>query len=253
MNGLPQKEAIDNALWDNYRQTKSVAIRNQILTDYLSIVTINAKRMSAVYKNKAELADIVNQGVIALMECIDRYDPRRGVQFATFASVRVRGSIIDYMRKQDWVPRDIRKLSRQIDEEYGRLQSSYNRPPTDEEVAESLGISSDEYHKTMTHFYTFSLVSYEEILDDASHYREPISEMKVPEQTLQEAELKKVIAGSIDHLNEQERLVVSLYYYEELKLKEIAAVLGLTASRVSQIHTKALQKMKKKLQDYMKE
>jgi RNA polymerase sigma factor for flagellar operon FliA len=138
---------ITQETWDSYHQTKNIAIRNKILTHYLYIVTINAKKMSAVYKNKAELEDIVNQGVIALMECIDRYDWRRGVQFDTFASIRIRGSIIDYIRKQDWIPRDVRKMSILIENMRTELQVSLNRTPTDEEVAESIGKEMNEYQE----------------------------------------------------------------------------------------------------------
>lgn len=244
---------ISGETWDKYHQTKNIGIRNKILIHYLYIVTINAKKMSAVYKNKAELEDIVNQGVIALMECIDRYDWRRGVQFDTFASIRIRGSIIDYIRKQDWIPRDIRKTSILIENMRTELQATLNRAPTDEEVAESIGIGMGEYQKIISQFHSFSVLSFEELLNDASGLKESVSFIKAPDQEMQDQELKAVIAQSIDELNEKERLIVSLYYYEELKLKEIAAILGITTSRVSQIHTKALIKMKKKLSDYINE
>jgi len=244
---------INNEMWDKYQETRNASLRNKILTNYLYIVTINAKRMSGIYKNKAELEDVVNQGVIALMECIERYDWRRGVQFETFASIRVRGSIIDYIRKQDWVPRDVRKKSIHIENVYLEMQTTLNRPPTDEEVAKSIGIGIDEFYKITSQSQSFSLLSYEELLDGAYSFKDQSSSIKLPEQKLQEDEIKNVIASSIDQLNEKEKLVVALYYYEELKLKEIAVVLGITPSRVSQIHTKALIKMKKILCDYIKE
>jgi len=251
---LPKKQAVEitNEMWDKYQATKDIALRNKILTSYLYIVTVNAKKMNAVYKNKAELEDIVNQGVLALIECVDRYDWRRGVQFDTFASIRVRGSIIDYVRKQDWVPRDVRKMSINIENTYAGLQAELHRAPTDEEVAGNIGISTGDLHKVVAQTQSFFMFSYEELLNETCICREPLSAIELPEQKLQNEELKKVIAASIDDLDEKERLVVSLYYYEELKLKEIAAVLGLTASRVSQIHTKALIKMKRVLDDYIK-
>jgi RNA polymerase sigma factor for flagellar operon FliA len=187
--------------------------------------------MSAVYKDKAELEDIVNEGIIALMDCIDRYDPSKGVQFDSFASIRVRGSIIDYLRKQDWVPRDVRKKSIVIGNAYLALKSAKENPPTDEDVAAYLGMDMEELLKITAQSHRFILYSYEELLsDNLTSVREPASELEAPGQNLEEEELKEVIAGSIENLSEKERLVVTLYYYEELKLKEIAAVLGLTAS-----------------------
>ncbi len=245
---------ISNEMWDQYRETKNPCIRNKILTNYLYIVTVNAKRMSAVYKNKADLEDVVNQGVIVLIECIERFDRQRGVQFDTYASIRVRGSIIDYIRKLDWVPRDIRKKSIHIGNVCMELQATLNRPPTDEEVAESIGMEINEFHKIISQSHSFSVLSYEELLTDSfSGIKEPVSTIKIPEQTIQENELKNVIAASIDRLSEKERIIISLYYYEELKLKEIAAVLGITPSRVSQLHAKALMKMRNMVGDYIKE
>jgi len=249
----PELREISEELWDKYQQTKSINIRNKILTAYLYIVTVNAKRMSAVYKNKAELEDIVNQGVIALIECVDRFDWRRGVQFDTFASIRVRGSIIDYLRKQDWIPRDIRKMSLKIENAYLELQAKLNGPPTDEEVADCLGMKMDEYKKILSQANSLIMLSYEELLSDVGGFKEPTSSIKAPEQKIQENELADMITSTIDNLNEKERLIISLYYYEELSLKEIAAILSITPSRVSQIHTKALLKMKHTLSDYIKE
>ncbi len=249
----PELNEINNDLWDKYQETKSIDIRNKILMAYLYIVTVNAKRMSTVYKNKAELEDIVNQGVLALMDCIDRYDWQRGVQFDTFASIRVRGSIIDYLRKQDWIPRDIRKMSLKIENAYLELQTKMDRTPTDKEVAASLGIGMDDFHKVLSQSNSFVTLSYEELLSDIGGFKEPTSSIVAPEQKIQENELTKMVASTIDRLNEKERLIVSLYYYENISLKEIAAILGITPSRVSQIHTKALLKMQLILSEYIKD
>lgn len=254
MNYMQATKEIDinSQLWEKYNETRDVCIRNQILNKYLHIVTINAKRMSGIYKNKAEIEDVVNQGIIALIECIDRYDFRRGVQFESFASIRVRGSIIDYIRKQDWVPRDIRKRFVNMENVYLELQSSLNRQPTDEEVAEHIGVGINEFHKIVSQSQSFSILSFENLLENAYNFKEQASPIDPPEQRIQDEEIKAVLAQAIDKLSEKERLIVSLYYYEELKLKEIAVILGITASRVSQIHTKALMKMEKMLGDYIR-
>jgi RNA polymerase sigma factor for flagellar operon FliA len=248
-----QISKISNEVWEKYKETGNVQLRNKILTEYLDIVVVNARRMSSVYKNKAELDDIVNQGVIALMDCIERFDWTRGVQFDSFASIRVRGSIIDYMRKHDWVPRDIRRKATEISNAYSELYIKLNREPTDADVAEYLGLSIDKFNDIAMQSSNFNLLSYEDLLQDNI---EPLydfnSTIELPEQKLVQEELKKVMAMSIDKLNEKERLIVSLYYYEELKFKEIAVILGITASRVSQLHSKALMKMKKSVEDYIK-
>lgn len=246
-----QKVEVDTDIWDRYRDTHSLSLRNTILTAYLDIVTFNVRRMSGTVKNKADLEDIINEGVIALISCIDKYDPRRGVQFDSFASIRVRGSIIDYIRKQDWVPRNIRKKSIDAENAYIEVQSINGRPATDSEVADRLGMDLSEYNKISSEAYGFALLSYEEFLQqNMLPLKEPTSPIKTPEQNLSEEELKKSMAEAIDRLGEKERMIISLYYYENLKLKEIAAVLGLTPSRVSQIHSKALMKLQKTLGEY---
>ncbi|MGI5891284.1 MAG: sigma-70 family RNA polymerase sigma factor [Bacillota bacterium] len=244
---------VDLKTWQKYQETKSQTLRNQILMEYLYIVTINIKRMSAVYQNRVELEDIVNQGVIALIECIERFDLTKSVQFDSFASIRVRGSIIDYLRKQDWVPRDIRKKSLDINNAYTLLQSKMDKDPTDAEVAEYMGISLADYNDIVAQSQRFALLSYEKLIqENISSIKEPQVTSETPEQHLSNQELRDIIAKSIDKLNEKERLIISLYYYEELKFKEIAVILGLTASRVSQLHAKALTKMEKMLSGYLK-
>lgn len=248
------QEKITPELWRKYRETKSLALRNKILMEYLHIITINAKRMGGAYQNRGEMEDIINQGVIALAESIDRYDYTKGVQFDSFASIRVRGSIIDYLRKQDWVPRDIRKKAVDFHNAYAALQGRLERCPTDEEMAAYLGIPLVELRDIAAQSQNFSLLSYESLLQEKlAPMLEPKTEEDMPEQSLYKEELKQMIASSIDQLGERERLIISLYYYEGLKLKEIAVILGLTPSRISQLHAKALAKMEKSLAPYMHE
>jgi RNA polymerase sigma factor for flagellar operon FliA len=208
--------------------------------------------MSAIYKNHAELEDIVNQGVLALMDCIEKYDITRGVQFDSYASIRVRGSIIDYIRQQDWVPRGVRKKSIDIENTYAELHNEFGREPTDEELKERTGMPLDEINKIRGEAQGFSVLSYEELLEDSVFsLKYENTSFKSPELELEDSEIKSMIASAIDELNEQEKTVVSLYYYEELKIKEIAFVMGLTESRISQIHSKALMKLKMRLGSYM--
>lgn len=247
MNAVYKAAAMDitDEVWDAYIKTRDLAVRNRILTVYLYIVKVNAKRMNAACKSRDDLEEIINQGVLALIDCIEKFDPQRGVQFDSYASIRVRGAIIDYIRKQDWVPRDIRKKSIEISNAYAQLHNELNRPPEDEEVAAHLKISLAELEQVMAQAESFSLLSYEELIqENISFAGETASGIQTPEQELMRQELKSMLAGAIDKLSEKERLIVSLYYYDELKLKEIAVILGLTPARVSQMHSKALMKLK---------
>lgn len=237
-------------IWEQYKRTRSAQLRNKILLSYLDIVKYNVKRMNSVYRNHAEMEDLINEGVLVLMDCIEKYDPSRGVKFDTYASIRVRGSIIDYVRSQDWVPRSLRKKAKDIDEAYTKLQRKHGRTATDDEVASELGITTNEFNKVLGETKSFNFLSFEELLyENATVFSNNNS--KTPESELQSTELKKYIAKFIDELSDKERTVISLYYYEELKLKDIAEVLELTVSRVSQLHSKALQKLKVKIKKYM--
>lgn len=238
-------------LWYEYKTTRSLDIRNKILMQYLGIVKCIAIKMNSVYRSKADLEDIVNEGVLVLMDCIEKFEPERGIKFETFASIRIRGSIIDYIRNQDWIPRSLRKKVKDIESTYSKLQNEKGRYVSDDEVAEHLNMSTAELNRTIGEANAFFLLSYEELLLDNSSIGQDSLTIDSTESKLQDEELKKMIALSIDQLNESERTVISLYYYEELKLKEIAEILNLTQSRVSQIHAKALMKMKAYLKSYM--
>jgi RNA polymerase sigma factor for flagellar operon FliA len=243
---------VNEKVWNKYKLTHNIELRNKILMKYLNIVKINAKRMSAMYRNHADLEDIVNQGVFVLMDCIEKFDPNRSVKFDTFASIRIRGSIIDYIRKQDWVPRNVRKKAKTVGDAFSELQITLGRNASEKEVAEHLGTGVDEINKILGEASGFSVLSYEELIQDhVSIYKDDNILINSPELQLQEEELKKIVASSIDMLNENERIVISLYYYEELKLKEISEVLGLSQSRISQLHSKALMKIKGTVQKYI--
>lgn len=239
--------AITEETWDKYRDNPTRELRNQILMAYMNVVTCNVRKMFPIFKGYAETQDIVNQGIIVLMECIDKYDRSRGVQFDSYASVRVRGSIIDYVRKQDWIPRGVRKKSIEVEAAYQTLQNHLGRPAEDAEVAQYLGIDIEELNKRLSEAYGAAVFSFEEMTQENLIGNSGLGN---PEQETQCAELREILADAIDGLEAKERLVVSLYYYEELKLKEIALVMGVTPSRVSQIHAKAMMKLKSLMRAY---
>jgi len=249
VRGDANKARISDDLWKNYAESKNVDIRNMILTTHLDIVKVIAGRMYNTYKNHAEQDDIISCGVLALMDAINGFDFKRGVKFETYASLRIRGSIIDYLRKQDWVPRNTRRAAKNIEETYAAVQAEYGRPPNDGELAQRLGMGMDEYYRVLDESASFTIMSFEELIYEATAVEEPAD--ATPEGGLQRKELRQVLADSIDDLSEKERLVVTLYYYEELKSKDIAEILGVSESRVSQIHSKALAKLKAGLKEYI--
>lgn len=242
---------VSDEIWRSYNENRDIETRNFILMEYLYIVKIIAARMYSTYKGIADHDDIVSCGTLALLNSIDRFDHTRDIKFETFASIRVRGAMIDYLRKQDWVPRTIRKNLKDIDAVYAELQGSLGRNPTDEEVAEKLNLSPDGYYEALSSVYSANILSLEEIIArNAVNLIPP--EDGTPEKDYENKELTDVMAQAIDSLNEKERIIISLYYYEGLKAKQIASVLEVSESRVSQLHSKALIKLKYILQKYLK-
>jgi RNA polymerase sigma factor for flagellar operon FliA len=246
-------DKIDFSVWERYEKSRDIGLRNEILMAYLYIVTCNVKKMQAIAENREDIDDMTSQGVLELINCIDRYDYRRGIQFDSFASIRVRGSIIDYIRKKDWVPRDVRKKAKQLNQAYQDLQNELGRDPSNGELADKLGVTLQDISKIRCEELGFNVLAFEELLLDNDLTLMDVTEddtVKTPDSALMEDEFRKRLSEYIDELDEKERTVISLYYYEELKLKEIAFVMGLTASRVSQIHSKALSKLREKILNY---
>lgn len=245
---------VNDKTWVEYARTKDITLRNQILTEYLYIVTCNIKKMSSIANNREDIEDMTNQGVLELINCIDRYDYSRGIQFDTFASIRVRGSIIDYIRKKDWVPRDVRKRIKEVNETTLVLQNEFGRPPQEKELGDRLHLSEDELNKIRRDEVSVNMIAFEDLIQEnnacLANIRSTTS-FQHPEEKILDDEFKKTLADCIDELDESERTVISLYYFDELKLKEIAFVMELTPSRISQIHSKALNKMKTRLSQYM--
>ncbi|MDD4584019.1 MAG: FliA/WhiG family RNA polymerase sigma factor, partial [Eubacteriales bacterium] len=177
---------------------------------------------------------------IALIDAVEKFDPYLGNKFETFASLKIKGAIIDFLRKQDWVPRGQRNLSKELDQVYGELYATNGCPPSNVQIAEKMGISLPQLEKILQQRHNSILLSYEETI----HEHIMVSDKGCPESELLNRELKEMLIEAIEQLNEKERLVVSLYYYEGLKLREIAEILGVTESRVSQIHSASMIKMK---------
>lgn len=242
-------------LWERYSDTRDSAVRNEIVLGYSGLVKAIAVRMRGVYKNYAQLDDVVNQGIIALIDAVEKYDPVRGIKFETFASIKVKGAIIDYIRGQDWIPRRLRKLSGELEQTHAKLCSELGRQPTHAELAKTMGITTERLDRVMEQTYNFNMLSYEEVVwQRLSSVGGDIADDSIeesPEGRLLENELSEQLAGALEQLNERERTVISLYYHERLKLKDIAGVLGVSESRVCQIHSAAILKMKGELRQYI--
>ncbi len=240
--------------WRPYLADRSIESRNEIVLQYTDLVRKIVLRFKGSYNNFGQLDDMVNQGMIALIDAVEKFDPYMGNKFETFASLKIKGSVVDYMRKQDWVPRNQRNLAKELDEVYNELYAQTGYPPSNAEMAEKMGLSGIQLEKILQQRHNSILLSYEEAINEqmmvASPLREAQNDEGCPESQILHAELKDKLIEAIDQLNEKERQVVSLYYYENLKLKEIAEILGITESRVSQIHSASMIKMKHMLGDY---
>lgn len=241
-------------LWQLYKENRTTENRNEIVLQYTGLVKKIVLRFKGSYNNFGQLDDMVNQGMIVLIDAVEKFNPEMGNKFETFATLKIRGAVIDFMRKQDWVPRSQRSLSKVLEETFGELYVELGREPTESEIAQKMGISEVNLQKILQQRHNSIILSYEEAINEKMMEVSPlITDEKAdesPESTILLNELKSKLGEAIDQLKEKERMVVSLYYYENLKLKEIAEVLGVTESRVSQIHSQAMLKMRNRLKNY---
>lgn len=241
-------------LWEEYLSKPTPQLREQIIVEYASLVKVVAGKLVMYLGNNVEYDDLVGYGVFGLIDAIDKFDAGKDVKFETYASVRIRGAILDQIRKMDWIPRTVRQKQRKIDEAAKSVESRTGKSATDEEIASELGLSDDEYVGWQSQLKVTNLVSLNEFMEQGN---EPVmdarrnSHFEQPEEVISKDELKTVLEDALDTLTEKEKKVILMYYYEDLTLKEISKVLEVSESRISQLHTKALVKMKKKMGPYM--
>ncbi len=247
----PNKERVPELL-EKYRLTGDINVRNEIVLMNMDIVRIIACSMRNIYSGYAETDDIINEGVLALMAAIDGFDAEKGVKFETYAGIKIKGAVIDYMRRLDRVPRQIRKLSKQMEAKFAELNDSLGRAPTNAELAESMGINEHQLSKLMANTAGMITLSFEELLYEDNLDSSMTNYSETADTRLYEKEKKKVISDAIASLAERERTVVTMYYYEKMKYSDIAKVLGITQSRVCQIHSKAMLVLKSRLEAYIK-
>ena len=243
-----EPEELDD-LWKIYKSTGDFTAKDKILLNYGYLVKWIVRRMMPKYNAYNEYDDLVSCGMLGLIDAVDKFQLEHGVKFETYAVSRIRGEILDYMRTQDWASPSLRKKINAITNAYEAYESQNPGRPSDSDVADSLGMSAEQVQKILTQTHMFNLVNFE----DALNSNNPDSEIgnreeNTPEEELLEKEKKELLTQVIDALPEKERLVITLYYYEGLLLKEIADILQVTESRVSQIHSKVLARMRAKLQ-----
>ena len=241
----------DAKLWRKYKRTKSRAIREEIVKKYLYLVKYVAGRVAIGLPPNVEFNDLVSYGILGLFDAIEKYDVTQGNKFETYAVTRIRGSMMDELRKLDWAPRLLRKRAREIDRKCKELEEQLGRVATDNELAEALKMSIEDLSGIYSELNSTSFLSLDEVWqnDDGN---KPISRLQTVEDSamqnqlsaVHQSEVKGILASSIDSLPEKEKLVVVLYYYENLTLREIGQVLNVSESRICQIHTKVIMRLK---------
>ena len=243
-------------LWEEYAGTRSPEIREKIILEYAPLVNVVAGRLSMYLGYNVEYEDLVSYGIFGLIDAIDKFDCMKDVKFETYASLRIRGAILDQIRKMDWIPRTIRQKQKRIDAAIKEIETQYGRSATDEEIATLLGITDEEYLDWQSQMKITNVVSLNEFLEQGSEVPNEAGSTKSaafdsPEEILERDELKKMLEQALELLTEKERKVIVLYYYEDLTLKEISNILEVSESRISQLHTRALQKMRGRLGEYI--
>ncbi len=259
MNQLTAQEKLSEEeffeLHRKYKETGDIKLRNRIVMAYAHISKIAALQLRGSVSIQAQIEDMINHGMIILIDCVDKFDYTRDVKFESYAYMRVRGGIIDLIRKQDWIPRRVRANAKKINDTYNELSSRLMREPTNEEVAGELGITVDKLEKYNCEISNSTVYSFEELIQNVTQMKSALESSTLdditPEKKTLKNELKVALKEAIDELSERERLVVSLYYYENLNLSDIAKVLDISVQRVSQINTRAISKLKDKMNDYI--
>jgi RNA polymerase sigma factor for flagellar operon FliA len=242
------------ALWQQFKRQRDKATRDRLILTYAPLVKYVAGRLGSGLPAHVDEGDLVSYGLLGLIGAIERYDPDRDIKFETYAISRIKGAIIDELRALDWVPRSVRARAREIERTMTELEAKLGRAPTDEELAARIGISVDELEESLTDISRSSIAALDELWS-VSGEGDQVSLLDTiedetgprPEAALDETEMREALADAISRLPEREKLVVTLYYYEELTLREIGEVLGVTESRVSQLHTKAILRLKARL------
>jgi RNA polymerase sigma factor FliA len=242
-------------LWRRYKDAGDDSARERLVVAYSPLVKFVAGRTGARLPSHVEQGDLISYGMIGLVEAMDRFEPKRQIRFETFAMQRIRGAIIDELRSLDWVPRSVRSRAREIEQANSKLEHSLGRAPSDEELAEKLRISEEELQESLLQISNSSILALEELWMTPDSSGDRVSLLDTiedesapdPQAALDTSEVKDLLSDAIQDLPERETLVIALYYFENLTLREIGEVLGVTESRVSQLHSKAVLRLRSRL------
>lgn len=244
-------------LWRRFQDEGDEDARRQLVEKHVGLVRYVAGRLAAGLPHYLEFPDLYGSGLVGLIQAVDNFDRTRGIKFETYAIPRIRGAILDELRAQDWFPRSLRRKARQLEAAFCSLEARLGRPASDDEVAKELGMSLADYDRVLGQISVATIVS----LETELHPDEPGGGVRIvdtivdensphPDDALAQRELREVIAHALDELSERERLVLTLYYYEELTLREIGEILDVTESRICQIHTKAIFRLRGKIERF---
>ena len=236
-------------LWGEYVKDRSPQLREKLIIEYAPLVKLVAGKLGMYLGYNVEFDDLVGYGVFGLIDAIDKFDYGKGVKFETYASLRIRGAVLDQIRRMDWIPRTVRQKQKMLEAAYKKVEERTGRPATDEEIAEELHISDDELCNLYNETKVSNILSLDEYMEQGEVRVEPRADKDYmqPEKMMEKEELKRLLLEVIMTLTDKEKQVITMYYYEDLTLKEISRVLDVSESRVSQLHSKALAKMKQRL------
>ncbi|GHV11011.1 RNA polymerase sigma factor WhiG [Spirochaetia bacterium] len=253
------EQTAEDALWLEYRQNRDPKIRETFIKQYAPLVKYVAGKVAVGMPHNVEFDDLVGFGVFGLLDAIDKFDPDKNVKFKTYAVTRIRGAIFDELRSIDWVPRSVRQKTREVEDAIGSLEAQLGRTASDQEIASSMGLNEDDYLKTMMKISGTSILSLNDVWfsgdeNDKVSIGDSIESPSSlnPDVIVEKDEIKRVIVEAINELPDKEKKILVLYYYEDLTLKEIGQVLEVTESRVSQLHTKAITRLRSKLTNIRK-
>ncbi len=241
MSDAAKKEIDLDEVWREYSKTHSVESRNILVEHYVPLVKIVAGRLGVSLPSYVDRDDFISTGFFGLLQAIDRYDPERGVKFETYATVRIRGAMLDALRVQDWIPISIRQKAKSYQQAVQKLEDRLGRSATDKEIAQEMSITEDQLNHLLSEIQVTTVVPLEEFSQS-----EEMGSTTTPSfvEEVEKNEAKDILAKAIDQLPEKERLVMSLYYYEELTLREISTIMKLSEARISQLHTKAVFRLR---------
>ena len=243
-----------DGLWAAYKDAATREVRDQLILHYSPLVKYVAGRVAVGLPQNVEQADLVSYGIFGLIDAIEKFDPARGYKFETYAIARIKGAILDELRSIDWVPRSVRAKARSLEKAYAKLEAQLHRTPTDDELAAELGMSEEQLHAILSQISFVGLVALDEMLSVGGDRGESLSLGDTiadgndgPVAAYEVEEMRHILADAINRMPEREKIVLTLYYYEGLTLAEIGQVLGVTESRVCQIHTKAVLQLRSRI------